>query len=139
MSTLVIVLLAAFAVGLAGLAYAAFAPKRVPQEEAVPVAPAPATPAGAVGASSWTDSALREFDALGDAARCDFVFAVGALPDERTRRILLHALDDRSEAVALAAAHVLARAGALDDVRRAVAHQDPARREALMQLLSVIT
>lgn len=138
MSTLVIVLLAAFAVGLAGLAYAAFAPKRVP-EEALAAAPAPATPAGVTGASSWTDSALREFDALGDAARCDFVFAVGALPDERTRRILLHALDDRSEAVALAAAHVLARAGALDDVRRAVAHQDPARREALMQLLSVIT
>lgn len=136
MNALVIFLALIFMGGLAVGAYALFAPKKHPA--AVPQAeiPAPAVPPPA---QDWTSSATSEFDALGEAARCDFVFAVGALDDERSRAILFHALDDSSDAVALAAAHVLARAGHIEDVRTYVASHTRERSAQLMQLLSVMT
>lgn len=127
MNALIVFLAVIFVAGLAAGAYAIFAPKRSPVPVPVPAHESPApTPES-------------EFDGLGDAARCDFIFAIDVPEDERTRAVLFHALNDRSEAVALAAAHVLARSGNIDEVRRRVAAQDPARREKLMQLLSVIT
>lgn len=131
MNALIVFLAVIFVAGLAAGAYAIFAPKKIPAPVPVPV-PA-AAPEAAIAAPQ------AEFDSLGDSARCDFIFGIGVLEDERTRSLLFHALDDRSEAVALAAAHVLARSGSIDEVRRHVATQDPSRRDALMQLLSVMT
>lgn len=129
MNALIVFLAVIFVAGLAAGAYAIFAPKKSPAPVPVPVA----APEAAIAAPE------AEFDSLGDSARCDFIFGISVLEDERTRSLLFHALDDRSEAVALAAAHVLARSGNIDEVRRHVATQDPSRRDALMQLLSVMT
>ena len=46
-----------------------------------------------------------------EAERCDFVFAIAALEDPSSLRLLERALDDPCEAVALAAAHALATSG----------------------------
>jgi HEAT repeat protein len=59
----------------------------------------------------WAQAAGDEFTDLSESQRCDLVFAVGALGDEASQRLLERALDDPSEAVALAAACELARAG----------------------------
>jgi hypothetical protein len=67
--------------------------------------PVPQTPA-------WTDAAGSEFAALSEAERCDLIFAIEALDDEKSKRILESALADSSDAVALAAARALARRGA---------------------------
>jgi hypothetical protein len=58
---------------------------------------------------SWTRAAGDEFAQLSDAERCDLVFAVAALDDEASQRLLVRALDDPSDAVALAAARALAQ------------------------------
>lgn len=133
MTALIVFLAVLLAAGLAAGAYALFAPAKTPAVE-----PAPGRPA-ADPAPGWADAAGAEFDTLSESARCDFIFALGALPDDRARGILMRALDDRSEAVALAAAHVLLRSDGIDAVRQHVASQDPVRRAALMQLLSVMT
>jgi hypothetical protein len=57
--------------------------------------------------AAWTSAAGAEFARISEAARCDLVFAVASLDDERSLRMLEGALDDPSETVALAAAHAL--------------------------------
>ena len=138
MSGLLIAFALIFAVGVAIGAYAIFAPKKQPATQTIP--PSTVAPASVpeVAPSDWTRDAEAEFDALSEAARCDFIFAVGALDDARSRNLLFHALDDRSPTVALAAAHVLARAGSLDEVRAYVAAHQRERSEELMQLLSMM-
>ena len=61
---------------------------------------------------AWTDAAGSEFGELSEAERCDLIFAIEALDDEKSKRILESALADSSDAVALAAARALARCGA---------------------------
>jgi hypothetical protein len=61
--------------------------------------------------SGWPESAGTEFASLSESARCEMIFAVSGLEGERAQRLLEHALDDPSEAVALAAAHALASRG----------------------------
>ena len=55
--------------------------------------------------AGWTSEAGEEFATLSEAARCDLIFAVADLQDECADGLLLHALDDPSEPVALAAAN----------------------------------
>ncbi|MBV8372577.1 MAG: hypothetical protein JOY69_04900 [Candidatus Eremiobacteraeota bacterium] len=73
----------------------------------------------------WTGDAGEEFAGLNESARCDFVFAIAALEDERSHGLLARALDDPSETVALAAARALVARGKRDDVGRYLtAHPD---------------
>lgn len=69
-------------------------------------------------AANWTDAAGQDFTGLSDSARCDMIFAIAALDDERGREVLERALADPSEAVALAAAHALTSRGAASIVDR---------------------
>lgn len=101
-----IALAALFAAGAGVGLYARFAP-RTPEETPPPLPPLePWSPD-----SGWTAQAGEEFAGLSEAARCDLLFAVADLHDERSHQLLLHALNDPSETVAIAAAHALARRG----------------------------
>lgn len=117
---LLIVLVAGVAIG----AYALLAP-RAHTPQPVPAAPPPQEPLAP--GTGWTEEAGTEFAGLSEAARCDLIFAVGDLEDERSHRLLLHALDDPSDAVSLAAAHALVRRGSGDAVD-AYAHAHPGER-----------
>ena len=84
---LVIVLVAGAALGL----YALMAPRRkAPERVRAPDRDALQTPTG------WTDAAGAEFGALAEPARCDMIFAVAALDDDRSLQLLEYALDDPS-------------------------------------------
>jgi hypothetical protein len=72
-------------------------------------------------AAGWTRAAGEEFADLSEADRCDLVFAVAALDDPRSQRLLEHALDDPSEAVALAAARAMANRGRTPELERYLA------------------
>lgn len=61
--------------------------------------------------SNVGDEMSAQFDKLSEAQRCDFVFALAALDDASSLRLLERALDDPCEPVALAAARALAAAG----------------------------
>ncbi len=103
MNSIVVLLLAVFVVGAAIGLYAIFAPRAAapPVQERTPVQPWRAS-------TEWTAQAGEEFAGLSEAGRCDLLFAVSNLHDERSHQLLVHALDDPSDAVALAAAHALA-------------------------------
>lgn len=104
MTTTALVLVAVLILAIAAGIYAILAPRR-PRPEAR----AQAVPLDA--ATDWTSEAGNEFGGLSESARCDLVFAVAALDDERAARLLEHALDDSADSVALAAAHVLTTSG----------------------------
>ena len=72
-------------------------------------------------ARDWATAAGAEFANLSEADRCDLVFAVAALEDPRGQRILEGALDDPSEAVALAAARAMACRGRSAELERYLA------------------
>jgi hypothetical protein len=129
------VLIVAFIVGAALGAYAIFAPKKVANATVAQVAE---TADDDAPDALWTHEAASEFASLSEAARCDMIFAVAAIDDERSHRLLVHALDDPSNTVALAAAHALARAGRIDDVRSYTRAHDGPRSVELMQLLSLL-
>jgi hypothetical protein len=65
---------------------------------------------------------IAEFANLSEAERCDFVFAIAALEDPSSLRLLERALDDPCEAVALAAAHALTTSGSTMPERFFAAH-----------------
>ncbi len=125
MAPLLTVVVGLFAVGAAAGAYAAFAP-RPPRAEGSEPEPVPS--AGRFG----------EFAALAESARCDLIFSMGAIDDEASRSLLLHALDDPSEAVALAAARAFARAGSIGEVRRYASERPGHRTHALLQTLAML-
>lgn len=126
-----------FAVGLLLGAYAVFGRKKVPVAlaDTLPVAPPDPRPNES---ATWTHEAGAEFAGLSESARCDLIFAVGAFDDERSRRLLTHALDDPSTTVALAAAHALSRNGRVDDVREYAKSHQGQRSDELLQLLSLL-
>ncbi len=72
-------------------------------------------------ARDWTAAAGAEFAHLSEADRCDLVFAVAALEDARSQRLLEDALDDPSEAVALAAARAMTQRGRNAELERYLA------------------
>jgi len=124
------VLLAILAIGIALGLYAWLAPRRKP--DAVP-AEAPEPPP-----IDWTAQAGDDFEGLSDSARCDLVFAMADLDDDRSRELLEAALDDRSDAVALAAAHALTSSGRLETVRAyAAAHPGP-RAQRLLETVALL-
>ena len=128
------VLIAVFLVGVAVGLYAWLAPRRRPvaAEPSKPIAPFEPN-------LSWTTEAGDEFAGLSESARCDLIFAVSDLNDDRSARLLEHALDDPSDAVALAAAHALARRGARECVI-AYAHRHPGERaERIVSTLDLIS
>lgn len=98
----------------------------VPRASAPPADPPP-VPKPWHSTTGWTTQAGEDFSGLSEAARCDLVFAVSDLRDERSQQLLVHALDDPSDAVALAAAHSLASRGAAGAVN-AYAQAHPGQR-----------
>ena len=125
---LTIVLLVVLAIGLALGAFALFAPRRAPISVPVPVA----------ADTGWAQSAGDEFAGLSDEARCEMIFAVAALDDDASRTLLERALDDRSEAVALAAAHALASDGRIEAVRAYAAAHPGDRSKRILETTSLL-
>ncbi len=126
---LVLVLAAGIAVGL----YAWKAPRRAPE----PVAAMPERER-LNATTGWTSEAGDEFSGLSEAARCDLIFAVGSFDDERSSRLLEHALDDPSEAVATAAAHALASSGRIDTVDRYLAAHAGERADRIADVIALL-
>lgn len=88
--------------------------------------------------TDWTTQAGAEFAGLSESARCDLIFAVSDLVDDRSQRLLLHALDDPSDAVALAAAHALARRGSRDIVTGYAQEHPGERAQRIVETLSLL-
>ncbi len=125
-----------FIAGIALGIYAVIAPRPPITEptllDQVEVAPLQAT-------TTWTHEAGQEFAGLSDCARCDLVFAVAALDDDRSTHLLEYALQDPSEGVALAAAHALAGSGRSGIVERFLAQHPGERAERIVSTLSLLT
>lgn len=96
--------------------------------------PAP-RPAGDDG---WTATAGSELAGLSESDRCDLVFAVAALGDDASRALLERALGDSSEAVALAAAHALARRGGLASVEQYFTRHPGVRADRIAATLTLL-
>jgi HEAT repeat protein len=135
MSLLFIILLALFAVGAAIGLYALLAPRK-PSAEPVEAPQRSVAPLSV--STAWTAEAGEEFGNLSESARCDLVFAVADLNDERSRGLLVHALDDPSDTVALAAGHALLRSGRADEVKAYVSRHPGPRGEQLMETLALL-
>ena len=88
--------------------------------------------------TDWTNEAGAEFAGLSESARCDLVFAVAALEDDRSQHLLEHALSDPAEPVALAAAHALAVHGRRGLVDTYLAQHPGARVDRIAQALSLL-
>ena len=88
--------------------------------------------------TDWTNEAGAEFGGLSESARCDMIFAVAALDDDRSQHLLEHALSDSAEAVALAAAHALAGRGRHGVVDSYLAEHPGARADRIAQALSLL-
>ena len=88
--------------------------------------------------TDWTHEAGDEFAGLSESARCDMVFAVAALEDERSSSLLVHALDDPAEAVSLAAAHSLAGHGRRTIVEEYLAANPGRRADRIAQALALL-
>jgi chitodextrinase len=135
MTPVFIVIALVFAIGAAIGLYAWLAP-RAAERVQPPAAPPPIEPWQA--STSWTTEAGSEFAGLSESARCDLIFAVADLEDERSEQLLHHALDDPSDAVALAAAHALAQRGMASSVSE-YAHRHPGdRAHRILQTLAFL-
>lgn len=136
MSALSIILLLVLVAGVALGAYALLAPHKGEPAPTRTVAARDNAPLTVT--TDWTTEAGEEFAGLSESERCDLIFAVAALEDERTHSLLVHALGDPSGAVALASAHALRTAGHEDEVERFVRDHPGARAEALLRDLTLL-
>lgn len=132
MSALVTVLAVVLIAGIAIFAYAVAAPRlaqaaRERRERETLQA-----------TTEWTHEAGDEFSHLSEAARCDLVFAVAALDDERSRQLLDHALSDPAEAVATAAAHALAGRGERERVQSFLRDHPGPRADRISATLTLL-
>ena len=127
-----IVVVAVILVAIAAAAYAYFAPRA--KERAF--AKREGEPLQVT--TDWTNEAGAEFAGLSESARCDMIFAVAALDDERSQRLLEHALSDPSEAVSLAAAHALTGSGRVGLVQAFLKEHPGARADRIAQTLSLL-
>lgn len=141
------VLAALFAAGAAIGAYALLAPKAPTASAEAPETPAVETPSAeaqpvpqpaAAAAPDALDDARAEFAKLPETARCELLFAAAALDDAHSSRLLVHALDDPSEAVALAAAYGLVRNGRADELHAYVRLNPGARARTVAQTLAML-
>jgi hypothetical protein len=126
------ILIAVVVLGAIVAAYAIFAPRR----KAVHVREPEREPLAAT--TGWTSAAGDEFAGLSESARCDMIFAVGALDDDASRALLVHALTDPAEPVALAAAHALASHGRTDAVESFLAANPGPRADRIAATLSLL-
>ena len=135
MSAIAIALIVAFGIGAALGIYALVAPRkaRVERERAEP----PAREDVRVD-TGFNTATAAEFDSLPEAGRCDMIFAVSALDDDRSAQLLEHALDDPSETVALAAARALKERGRSDAVDAHLARHPGERAERIAHTLSLL-
>jgi len=133
MTAVLIALGVIFAIGIAVGIYALRAPRPAVSEPPVQPPPEPWS-----ATTDWTTQAGEEFAGLSESARCDLIFAVCDLSDERSEQLLRHALDDPSDAVALAAAHVLARRGCAGAVNEYAQHHPGERAERIVQTLALL-
>lgn len=134
MTTTAIILAVILIIGAGIGVYALVAPRmaeRALEESTRPSGPLQAT-------TDWTHEAGDEFAGLSEAARCDLVFAVATLEDDRSRRLLEHALNDPAEAVSLAAAHALATTGRAEIVRAFLAAHPGERAERITATLALL-
>ncbi len=132
MSLIATAALLALIAGILLAVYAWRAPRRLAQAQlAREGAPLQAT-------TAWTNEAGEEFAGLSEAARCDLVFAVAALDDERSKHLLEHALNDPAEPVSLAAAHALAGHGRRGFVDAYLASHPGARADRIAQALALL-
>jgi hypothetical protein len=130
MLLLVIIIVVVVAAGVAG--YAIFAPRRKAEHVRAPER-------GPLAAqTSWSDTAGLEFAELSESARCDMIFAVGALDDDASQHLLEHALGDPAEAVATAAAHALITHGHADVVERFLAAHPGERADRIAATLALL-
>lgn len=121
-----------FLLGCAAAIYAWRAPRAPRPEE-------PTKPSARWTASTdWTKDAGAEFSGLSETARCDLIFAVSDLDDERSRHLLEHALDDPAESVLLAAAHALVRRGDAPLVEEYAREHPGERAQRMLQALTVL-
>jgi hypothetical protein len=134
MTLVVVVLALVFCVGVALGIYAL----RAPRAAAVPAAEPPSPLEPWTASTDWTSEAGTEFAGLSESARCDLIFAVTDLDDERSQRLLSHALDDPSDAVALAAAHALARRGDSQTLAQYAQRHPGERSERLARTLELL-
>ncbi len=133
MTAVFVVLAVVFVVGAAIGVYALRAPR---VHELQPVAVVPLEPWHA--STDWTAQAGAEFSGLSESARCDLIFAVCDLNDARSQDMLMHALDDPSDAVALAAAHALARRGSTDAVSGYAQRHPGDRAQRIVQTIALL-
>lgn len=133
MTPILIILVLVFVAGAIVGAYALLAPRAAPVQT-----PARAPLEPVAGGTEWTREAGEEFAELSESARCDLIFAVAELDDARSRQLLEHALDDPSEAVALAAAHALARRGANETIEAYAQRRPGERSERLARTLELL-
>lgn len=138
MSPVAVILIVVFVAGIALALYAWRAPRPAPVQQESEAAPAPPQPERWTATTDWTTQAGEEFAGLSEAARCDLIFAVVDLDDERSQQMLLHALDDPSEAVVLAAAHALARRGQSDAIQQYAQQHPGERSERIVQTLALM-
>ncbi|HZZ00154.1 MAG TPA: hypothetical protein VFE36_11315 [Candidatus Baltobacteraceae bacterium] len=136
MSATTIVLIAALVIGAVIGIYALLAPRRRAKErESVEAA----TPREDLRVdTAWNERTEADFGSLPEAARCDMIFAVSALDDDRSAQLLEHALADPSETVALAAARALKERGRSDAVDEYLARNPGERTERIAHTLSLL-
>jgi hypothetical protein len=132
MSIIAIVVAIVLVVGVALGIYTRIAPRRAPS----PLLVREGGPFYAT--TDWTNEAGEEFAGLSESARCDLIFAVAALDDERSQHLLEHALGDPAEAVALAAAHALLTHGRRTYVDNFLADHPGTRADRIAQALSLL-
>lgn len=133
MTVIIVVLAVVFCAGAALGIYALRAPRA-----AVPASQPPPPLEPWTASTDWTSQAGAEFAGLSEPARCDLIFALADLDDERSQRLLSHALDDPSDAVALAAAHALMRRGDSQTLTQ-YTHRHPGERsERLARTLELL-
>ncbi|MBV8491830.1 MAG: hypothetical protein JO199_14985 [Candidatus Eremiobacteraeota bacterium] len=130
---IVVALIVVLVIAAGGAIYAIAAPRRKAAER-VPTPDRPPLHAD----DGWTNAAGDEFSGLSEPARCDLIFAVAALGDDRSMRLLEHALDDPAEAVSIAAAHALHRRGCNDVVDRYLAAHPGERSERIASTLALL-
>jgi HEAT repeat protein len=131
---IIVALAVVIAVGIALAIFAATAPRR-----AASVRRQTAERAPLEGTTEWTNAAGDEFSGLNEPARCDLVFAVAALDDERSQRLLEHALGDPSEPVSLAAARALVARGQREAVERFLAAHPGERASRMSDTLALLS
>lgn len=84
------------------------------------------------------DVLLDAFGNLSNSERCDFIFAIAALDDPASLRLLERALHDPCEAVALAAAHALTTAGSATPLERFFAEHPGGRTDRIAASLELL-